>query len=62
MQVAEPEGSDPFSVVLVTTLRARELKGTDPFVPAAGAAPVQCVSEPAARRISGAVTWDSSLR
>ena len=39
--------------------RENEENGKRPQFPAAIA---QCESEPAARRISGAATWDSSLR
>ncbi len=56
---SNPRGQHPFSSrsgASTPAATSGNVKG--------GASPFwsQCVSEPAARRISGAATWDSSLR
>jgi hypothetical protein len=55
-------GQSPSDEASVTSYVSRYLEGKVPLVPSRDAAPLQCVSDPAARRISGAATWDSSLR
>ena len=52
-------GRAPSDVGRVTSYVLRNLKVT---VSSRRIRSAQCVSDPAARRISGAATWDSSLR